>query len=194
MKFARILFSLVILGSLAVAAHAQTSVDPIIYTKLGPDPACGGAGEPICLASNTLTVDYSTATFPISFVNNSGSSFDSFTLVFDDVPDGTSLECLTNIWGNCTFSATASTTGFETWTFTMDDFFGETPITAPNCDANDGGGNVCPGFLGAGDEATTYSMPSVNDTPEPESIYLFGTGLILLVIGLKKAALPPART
>jgi hypothetical protein len=180
MRSARVVCLLMILGISAVAAYAQTPVDPVIRTNSGPpgDPACGGSGQPICLTSSTLTEDYATAMFPISFVNDTGSDLFNLTLVFTDVPGGTMFQCFTNIWTDCSQSSSGTTT-----TFTMVD---DPAKSSGPCDNNGSAGGTCPGFLGVMYEATTTSTPLTSETPEPDSIILFGTGLVALFVAGKR--------
>jgi len=187
MRLTRLLCFLVILGSLAVAANAQTPVDPVIRTNstgFAPgDPACGSTVSGVYyLCGNTLTEDYLTATFPIDFVNNNATNLTYLYLVFTDVPDGPPgppapfFQCFTNIWTDCSYS------GGPTTTFYMYD----DPTVAPLCQNNGNPGGDCPGFLAPGYEAQTTQTPLVSDIPEPDSIILFSTGLIALYVGTKR--------
>jgi len=180
MKLARVFCFLVILGSSAVAAFAQTAVDPIVYTKVGGDPTCGGAGNPMCFAGGTLSVDYLTTSFPLEFVYDGGGDLYSMTLEFTDVPSGTMFECETNIWTDCSYSASGTT-----WDFFMNDDVPPAGLPAP-CNVNDGVGGECPGFLANNTEATSTLTPLITETPEPGSIILFGTGLISFLVAAKR--------
>ena len=184
MKLARVFCFLIILGSSAVATFAQTPVDPVVYTKHGGDPTCGGAPPPFSLTTNTLTLNYGTATFPFDFQNCTGSNLYQMDLVFTNVPSGTNFECFTDIWTDCTQSSVISGS-FLTVTFDMFD----QPITMPSspqpCFSNDGVGANCPGFLTPNELADTTVTPTINDTPEPNSIILFGSGLLLVFVGAK---------
>jgi len=180
MKLARAFAFLIILGSTAVAAHAQTGTDPVIYTK--DPPICS---SPTLLSTNTLSVDYSTNPFPLCFENNTANPFDSFDLVFTDVPTGTNFECFTNIWTDCTQSSVSSGLNLLTVTFDMFDQPISMPTSPQPCFANDGTGGDCPGFLGADGVAQTTQTPTINETPEPNSIILFGSGLVLFFAGAK---------
>lgn len=188
MKLTRTFCLLILVGSVAIAANAQTPVDPIIKTNSalaigggGPgDPPCGGAGQPFCLDSDTITVDFATATFPLDFVNNTGSNLDELILVFNDVPANTMFQCFTDIWESCTYGSDGSTT-----TFTMSD---DPSGSSGTCINNNPPGGNCPGYLPPGYEAMTTKMPLTSETPEPESIILFGTGLIALCLGMRRRA------
>jgi hypothetical protein len=180
MKLARVFCFLIILGSSAVAAFAQTSVDPIVFTKDGPDIPCGAGGEPTCFAGGTLSVDYLTTAFPLEFVYDGMENLYGMTLEFTDVPSGTMFECETNIWTDCSLSSTGTT-----WDFSMFDDVPPAGLPA-SCNVNDGVGGQCPGFLAPNTEATSTVTPLTSETPEPGSIILFGTGLITLFGAAKR--------
>jgi PEP-CTERM motif len=185
MKLTRMFCLLILVGSVAIAAHAQTPVDPVIRTNssaaIGPpggDPPCGGAGEPFCLDSDSLSVNYATATFPLDFVNNTGSNLYELILTFTNVPANTMFQCFTDIWTDCSQSSDGTTT-----TFTMSD---DPADSSGPCVNNGSAGGTCPGYLPPGYEAMTTKTPLTSETPEPESVILFGTGLIALFLGMKR--------
>jgi len=179
MNLARVFCFLIILGSSAVATFGQT--DPVIYTK---DPDC--TGTPLALTSNTLSVDYATQAFPFCFQNDTGSNVYQLDLVFSEVPAATNFECFTDIWTDCSQSSVTNIVD-GTLTVTFDMF--DQPIAMPSapqpCFSNDGTGGDCPGFLGISAEAQTTQTPIINETPEPNSIILFGSGLVLFFAGAK---------
>jgi PEP-CTERM motif-containing protein len=183
MRVARVLCFLIIFGSSAIAAYAQTSVDPLVKVEGVGDPACGGSGQPVCFdGSGPLVETYGS---PVSFVYDCGEGCTtplySMTLEFIDVPPPPPtlfFECETNIWTDCSQGSSGPTT--------VEFSFFDTPPDSggPPCSA--GGGTTCPGYMTPNEEATVTITPLVSDTPEPSTIILFGTGLILLFVGSKR--------
>ena len=177
MRLARMLCLLTLVGFCVSVARADAT-DPIVRTNSGGDPTCGpNPTPPLCLLSDTLTLDYVATTFPISFVNDTGSILDHFFLVFTNVPDTISFQCFTDIWTDCSQGSSGTTTTFS---------FFDVPANLGKCASNGINGGNCPGFLAVNEEATTTVQPLVSETPEPDSILLFGTGLIALFVGARR--------
>jgi hypothetical protein len=181
-----------ILGSSAVAAYAQTPVDPVARINSGFDPACGSGGV-LCLinylpnalgtlkGSAELSVPYSpTLSVEFSFDDaahnvNPLAKLSELFLKYTGVPDGTILSCESDIWKNCGL-VTGQPAGVALFAFT-------------------GGGAcldggtvllVCPGFMTYQEGATVDNLPGISAVPEPSSMVLFGTGVILLFVGTKR--------
>jgi hypothetical protein len=92
-------------------------------------------------------------------------------LEFTGVPTGTGFSCQSDIYANC--ATTPILTGsLTTYTILFVLTGGGPPCTA-------GGGSTCPGFLAPGDGFSVTELPLVSATPEPASIGLFGSGLVL---------------
>lgn len=208
MKLARLFCCLIIFGSSAIAANAQTPVDPktIISEpmKSGGDPPCGGVGQPICItvnnSSHPLVEPYS-PTFAADFEYCPPDSSNctvsptpktplltQFFLEFTNVPAGTQFGCQTNVWVDCGISTVPGTlnpvTNTETWEFDLAGGYMASPPT--NCNFNDGIGGKCPGFLAPGAALIITNIPLISETPEPDSIILFGTGLIAFFVAAKR--------
>jgi hypothetical protein len=173
MKFTRALGFLMILGSSAVAAYSQTPIDPKVIIQ-GSDPACGGAGQPICYngTPSPLVESFSS---PMGFVYTGTPNLTSFFLEFTGVPLGTAFSCQTDIWVECAISF-PSLSEVE---------FALTGGPGP-CNFNDGIGGTCPGFLSTDQGASITFEPLISETPEPGSILLFGTGLISIFMAAKR--------
>lgn len=177
MRLARVFCFLVILGSSAVAAYADS--DPIVLTNYKTDPfTCTPDSTTICIMSgDTATVtDYTSQTFPLTIVNVTGATLYNLVLVFDDVPDETSFECYTDIFADCTEGIhIVGPTEYDA-TFTMGG-------AGPPCTA--GGYPTCPGDLPNDFSASTTLQPDITEVPEPGTTILFATGLILIFLGMK---------
>ena len=193
MKIARLFCFLIILGSSAVAAYAQTPVDPtVIVNKIDPG-GCGGSGEPICYPGTpvplvlvynpSVTLDFQYDPTP------SSSKLETFELEFTGVPNLTTLYCQTDIWQICSFT-TSSDPGHPGDFDVTFNFFDVIPSTPGPC-ANDGVHAIaptCPGFLSSGDGFSVGFSPIVGATPEPGTMLLFGTGLIIFGGVLRRRA------
>lgn len=175
MKLARTFCFLIVLGSLSVVASGQTPIDPkVIINKIG-DPACGGSGQPMCYdGSKPLKVAFAPV-LSFAFVYDGPPNLTELFLRFTGVPTGTEFQCQTDIWTTCTTAAL----GAHRIQFHM---FGG-PGT---CTSNGGVMATCPGFLAPGDGFTLDVVPSVSATPEPASVFLFGTGLIIVLLVTKR--------
>jgi hypothetical protein len=184
MKILRFLCLSMLVVGFAVAASAQTPVDPTIITqKL--DPSCSDPGVICYTGAAPLSITFS-PTLAVVFVYqppNPASLLTDFKLDLTSVPPFTSFGCQTDIWVNCSITDEGS------GTFQFDMSGGYNPGHPPtNCNYNDGVGGVCPGFLASGDGASITAVPLVSETPEPVSVILFGTGL-LSIFGASKRRL-----
>ena len=203
MRLTRVLCFLIILGSSAVAAYAQTPVDPIARINFGPDPPCDFGVTVFCIVptlldsgspgppavpptySGFLSVPYSpTLDIVFSFDDGalprdilSGAQLTFFSLQYTGVPVGTTLSCESDIWNTCG-SVTGQPAGVALITYT-----GGGPCL-------DGGSVLlaCPGYLTYQEGATVANLPlpGISAVPEPSSMVLFGTGVILLFVGTKR--------
>jgi hypothetical protein len=181
MRLGRWSLVLTLLGLLAGAANSQTPVDPRVIVN--------GIGDPTC-ASNTDTADgcYSgqnplTLTFEpslqASFVYDGSSPLTKLILDFTMVPTGTFFQCASDIFSNCGFTFTGQAGVVEF------DFFGDSPGVPGFCHANNDPTSHCINELVANDGFGVTVQPVVGDAPEPASMFLFGTGLILLAAKMR---------
>jgi hypothetical protein len=182
-----------ILGASAIAAHAQTPVvDPLTAIKNGSSPPCTGnaPGDIQCLTPDpddstmSLTLPYADPlTFDFAYDDTAhdipaGSELTEFILEYTGVPSLTSFECESNIWADCAQSNDGSGDYFFTFT-------GSGPCILDSTVYS------CPGFLLDSDPsdppgATGTNTPLVSDTPEPGTMVLFGSGLILLAAIMRR--------
>jgi hypothetical protein len=192
MRLTRVLCCLMILGISAVAAYAQTPVDPTARINSGFDPACGSGGV-LCLidylpnafgtlkGSAELSVPFSSSLHVLfSFDDaahnvNHGAILKELFLQYTGVPDGTSVSCESDIWKDCG-QVTGQPSGIVLFFFKNPGF------------CLDGGSVLlsCPGFMTYQEGANVTNLPDVSAVPEPSSIVLFGTGVILLFVGTKR--------
>lgn len=182
MRLARLFCFLIILGSSAVAAYAQTSLDPVTQVKKYPDAACGELGQPPCVTSNgpldPLVIPFSD---PLStaFVwspPDMTSDLNALYLEFSGVPLLTEFSCTSDIWTTCTETVIPEG-GTDNVLF---------KFTGSGACIDNGEPAICQGFMAPTDEATVTNTPLLSDTPEPGSIILFGTGLVLVFMAAKR--------
>jgi len=94
-------------------------------------------------------------------------------LQYTDVPALTSFECESDIWASC---AQSDLGGGVT----------QFALTGSGLCVDDATLYTCPGFMSAQEGATATNTPLVSPVPEPGSMALFGTGLILLFVGTRR--------
>jgi hypothetical protein len=171
MRLTRVFFFLVILGSSAAATYAQT--DPIIYNNEPAGPSCSSPdGLIVVTASSDVTVTVNESfSDPISIIycpTTPSGNLASIIEDFNGVPAGVTLfGCQSNIWQDCELSGPSDGTE-EVYLYG----------TAGECQ-NDDQEDTCTGLApGAVDDVTI--------SPEPNSMILFGTGLILLFVASKR--------
>jgi len=190
MKLTRMFCFLIILGASAVAAYAQTPVDPIARINGIGDPECDGITilcitdyMPNAIATNDGTAVLSVVYSPdldieFSFDDpahdiHSPAILGELFLQYTDVPALTSFECESNIWAHC---AQTDLGGGVT----------QFALTGSGLCVDDATLYTCPGFMSAQEGATATNTPIVSPVPEPGSMALFGTGLILLFVGTRR--------
>ena len=161
MQLYRFFICAVFFGLLAGATYSQT--DPTVQINKDPPAiSCSSSGPVLCYDGTE------TALTPLveSFNNPQDFQFDpsdpnalltNFYFAFKDVPPLTELTCASNIWAACPNIIPANGGQVE-WHFS--------------------GGS--PGYLVSGEGGI------VTLSPEPTSIVLFGTGLMLVLIAIKR--------
>jgi hypothetical protein len=178
MKLARLFCFLIILASSAVAAYAQTPVDPKVIVNFANDPGtCTPGPTLICYDGVGPLVE--TFGSPETFQYTGASPLTILFLEFTFVPPLTAFQCSTNIWTDCETLAGPypPNVGIE--------------LEYLGAGANDGGGGTCGpcvGQLVSGDQASVTLTPTVSETPEPGSIILFATGLFSFFLASKRRA------
>lgn len=168
MKFlARLFCALVIVGTCAFMAHAQTSTDPTVGVHYDPPTPC------TTFSGDSLSEPFG-FTGCIEYTGASPNPLTTFFFDLTSVPADTSFGCQTNIWSNCNITDEGS----GVWQF---EFSG-----TGTCNYNDGtGGNGCLG-LATDQAANVTETPDINETPEPASLLLFGTGFFAIAIVAKR--------
>jgi hypothetical protein len=186
MRLLRISICFMILGVLAAGTFGQVPLDPKVIVNLN-DPVCSGSPTLICYTGSSGDPLVESYTNPLPFVYQDPTHTTPLTELFIDlinVPADTAFQCQTNIWTDCTITPDkygVATVGF--------DLFGAGP--------NDFGGgtcNPCVGQLTDGQGGTFDIMPLVNETPEPASMVLFGTGLCSILFAAKRRLTAPTST
>jgi len=177
MKLTRVFWFLIILGSSSVAAYGQTPVDPRLIVS--DPPGCGsGVTYAGGTASTPLVESYSN---PQCFTYTGTSHLNELFFEFTGVPALTEFICQTNIWITC-----GEVSGSPSGTVEFHFFDSPTAGQGGPCQANDGLFGTCPGFLLPGGFANVTVQPIISQTPEPGSIILFGTGLIGMIVAVKR--------
>jgi hypothetical protein len=173
----------VLIGITAGAAKA-TATDPLLKIAGRGDPTCSEVPTDLCLSTTTMTGTL-TEVFgvPQNFIwqpPNGTDPLNQFTLDITGAPAGVTWQCQTDIWIFCSV-------GFDStdniWSF---NFFDSSFGVGGPCASNGAAGGTCPGFLPADEEAAVTETPLVSETPEPGTIILFATGLILFFVGSKR--------
>jgi len=174
MRLTRVLCFLIIFGSSAIAAYGQTPVDPLVKLEGVGEPTCADDPTYICYTDTTNPL-METYGEPNNFIWAGAGDLNSLTLEIIDAPAGVIWECQTNIWTDCADQEVSGN-----WFFYFTD---DTDTFPAPCNA---GAGSCSGFL-TPDELVDYTQtPLLVDTPEPGTIILFGTGLILFFVGSKR--------
>lgn len=184
MKLARIVCFLFIVGSLAVATYGQTSVDPKVLVNLTDPAACGGSGQPLCYPGSPVPlVEPYGPSISLSFLydpSNPLAKLTTLMLEFTNVPVAVLFNCQTDIWEMCS-TGVASINSNGTYNVIFDLMGGPGP-----CEQNGGVPATCPGFLTSGQGFSITELPLISKTPEPASIILYGTGLLLIGAVLRR--------
>lgn len=180
MKLYRIFICFVFLGLLGRAAYS-TPVDPkVIINDPGPTP-CGGPLQPPCYdGSQPFMTPYGS---PTGFVYDGATDLTSLTIEFTGVPSPPTptFSCQTNIFSEC---GTSFDSGTDIETFVLSPPIG---MTGPQpCDFNDHLFGTCPNDLAPGATVSITFVPDISATPEPASIFLFGTGLCSIFFAAKR--------
>jgi PEP-CTERM motif len=187
MKLGRVFCFLILFGISAIAAEAQTPVDPTVLV-IKKDPAgCNGLGQPLCYSGTPSPLVEAFSSLPLSFEYDGSGNLNSLLLELTGVPNGTPLYCQTDIWQFCSFTVSSDPGHPGDFDVTFD-LFDVTPGVPGPC-ANDGVHAIaptCPGFLAPGDGFGVSLLPYIGVTPEPGSMLLFGTGLLMFGIVLRR--------
>jgi hypothetical protein len=188
MKLGRAVCFLLLFGISAAAAYAQTPVDPIILVQKMDPASCGGAGQPMCYPGSPVPlVETYSSTLSLAFLydpSNPMSKLTTLELELIDVPDSVLFTCETNIYTTCAQGAGSGTppAGDYNVLFIL--------TGAGHCLQDGGAGGTCPGFLASGDGFSITEEPLILATPEPASIILFGSGLLLFAGVLRRRWMP----
>jgi len=182
-RLARWSVALILLGLLGGAANSQTPVDPRVIVNGAGDPSCApntDTADGCYSGKNPLTLAFQSP-MTASFVYDGSSPLTKLILDFTSVPTGTFFQCASDIFSNCGFKTTLIAGEVEF------DFFGDSPGVPGFCHSNNDPTSTCVNELVANDGFGVTVQPVVGDAPEPASMFLFGTGLILLAAKMRLA-------
>jgi hypothetical protein len=180
MKLYRVFICFVFLGLLGRAAYSQTLDPKVIINDPLPGPACGGANPPCYDGSGPFMTPYGS---PTGFVYDGATDLTSLTIEFTGVPTPPTptFSCQTNIFSEC---GTSFDSGTDIETLFI------SPLTgfpgSQLCDFNDHLFGICPNDIAPGTPVSITFVPDVSATPEPASIFLFGTGLCSIFFAAKR--------
>jgi len=168
---------LILVGTCAFTARASAT-DPTVNINYGHTPC-------VDLTPDSTGTASLSEVFPFTgCIDNTSSTtaITTFDLTLTDIPNGTSLSGQSNVFANIifTFEGSNGTTFNELIAFTG---------TGP-CNFNDSIGGTCLGLTPttdpAHDSADVFETPTVEETPEPASLLLFGTGFIAIFLVAKR--------
>jgi len=169
MRLGRVFCSLVLLGISAVAAYAQTPINP---SSLGNDPTIVFKPDPPgCTPPTCYNLEY-TAAPDIVFFNVDPP--------LPVPPDYTciatgGLVCNVDISGSPEEFLTVGLYGLEDQTFTLSIMGGPVTLVIPPT-----------GITCLDDDCTPGESIALDPTPEPGTAFLYMTGLVLLGCGVRK--------
>jgi len=178
---ARVFCLLMILGACSYKAYAQTPVDPFVNINYDPPPGCIDLtpGPPDGMTASL------TETYPFTgCIDNTSATtaITTFNLTLDDIPNSTVLGVQSNVFVDATFKFLGAGGPPSTY----DELFSFSG-TGP-CLISDPGGQMCFGLAPTTDpthnSASVFDTPSLVAFPEPPSVILFATGLILFLISI----------
>jgi hypothetical protein len=182
MKLAWAFCFLIILGSSAIAAHAQTPIDPSVIINRGTGyPACSAAPPTQCFdGKNPIVESFNNGMFSFDFAyTNTHKDLLKLILKITGVPEGTPYTCHSDIWSECDIKIPKpdkEDPGVEppelvTVTFTLS---GE--------DATHTG--FLPKFVPGQPPATfgVDELAPLSGTPEPGTWVLFATGIFAFAL------------
>jgi PEP-CTERM motif-containing protein len=184
MNLSRILCLFLFVACSAISCFAQT--DPVIVINL-TDPVCN-SGTMICYdgTSGAPLVESFLTPEPFTYVDPTAippspigtQPLMELFITLQNIPQGTELQCQTNIWLNCFVITTSDSSVVNLHLFGAGTF-DQTKDTGGTC-------SFCIGELLGGQGGTFDIKPLASEAPEPTAMLLFGTGLCTILFAAKR--------
>jgi hypothetical protein len=170
----RFIWVAILIGLSAAVAKADGLSDPRIIIRLA------GASAPYD-GSSPLVESFASDGFSLDFEYTGSTNLNQLVLNLTDVPLGEIFQCFTDVWVGCAFGVTSFNSENQTLTYTFL-FSDPIPGVGGPCQNNSPAGGTCPGFLAPGGHFNVTLA-----TPEPATVVLLSTGLLLFLgLGAKR--------